>query len=50
MHMHKIAESGFMYFISDICFGYLGYLRMGEERMLGKRGFKLITLVEGEEW
>ena len=43
--MHKIAESdsvSYLYLITDIC---LGYLRVGEERMLGKRSFRLITLV-----
>ena len=32
-----------MYLITDIC---LGCLREGEERILGKRGFILITLME----
>ena len=36
-----------MYLITDIC---LGYLRVEEEKRLGKRGFRLITLVEGEEY
>ena len=47
--MHKIAESGFasyVYLITDIC---LDYLKVGDERRLGKSDFRLLYLMEGGE-